>query len=86
MELIRDVSDAEAVIPISTHRYAEQPNRESRAILRIRCLMAAGRLTDAASVASNEAVPEGVRRRLARDAQAVVRAAARPARPGARHA
>ena len=53
VELIRDVGDAEAVIPLSTHRYAEQPNRESRAILHMRCLMAAGRLTDAANVATD---------------------------------
>ena len=62
VELIRDVSDAEAVIPLSTHRYAEQPNRESRAILHMRCLMAAGRLTDAAGVAADH------RRRVNRDA------------------
>lgn len=62
VELIRDVNDAEAVIPLSTHRYAEQPNRESRAILHMRSLMAAGRLADAATVAADH------RRRVNRDA------------------
>ena len=53
VELIRDVSDAESVIPLSTRQFAEQPSRENRAVLHMRCLMAAGRLTDAGAVASD---------------------------------
>ncbi|MGI9197158.1 MAG: BTAD domain-containing putative transcriptional regulator [Candidatus Nanopelagicales bacterium] len=61
VELIRDVNDAESVIPLSTCHFAEQPSRESRAVLHMRCLMAAGRLTDAAAVAA------GFRRRMHRE-------------------
>lgn len=53
VELIRQVSDAESAIPLSTQMYADQPTRESRVIMHMRCLMVAGRLTDAANVAAD---------------------------------
>ncbi|TEX51425.1 MAG: hypothetical protein B7C55_05630 [Actinomycetales bacterium mxb001] len=53
VEMVRNPSDAESVIPLCAHRLAEQPFRESRVILQMRCLMAAGRLTDAVNVAAD---------------------------------
>lgn len=53
VELIRTPNDAESVIPLSAHRLAEQPFREGRVIPHMRCLMAAGRLTDAVNAAAD---------------------------------
>lgn len=53
VELIRNVSDAEAVIPLAAHLLADEPYREARVILHMRCLMAAGRLTDAVNAAAD---------------------------------
>lgn len=53
VELIRTPSDAESVLPVSAHQLAEQPSREGRVLPHLRCLMAAGRLTDASRVAAD---------------------------------
>lgn len=53
VELIRTPNDAESVIPLSAHRLAEQPYREGRVLPHMRCLMAAGRLTDAVNAAAD---------------------------------
>ena len=51
VEMIRTARDAEAVMPLAAQRMAEQPFREARIILHMRCLIAAGRLTDAVNAA-----------------------------------
>lgn len=53
VELIRTPNDAESVVPLSAHRLAEQPFREGRVLPHMRCLMAAGRLTDAVNAAAD---------------------------------
>ena len=53
VEMVRNPSDAASAIPLCTHRLAEQPFREARVLLHMRCLMAAGRLTDAVNSAAD---------------------------------
>jgi len=53
VEMVRNPSDAESVMPLCAHRLADQPFREARVVLHMRCLMAAGRLTDAVDAAAD---------------------------------
>lgn len=53
VELLRNVGAAEALVPRSAEIYAEQPRREGRMMLHLRCLMVAGRMADAATVAND---------------------------------
>lgn len=53
VELIRDSSGAEALVPWSAESLAEQPLREGRLLLHLRCLMISGRMADAAAMATD---------------------------------
>jgi DNA-binding SARP family transcriptional activator len=53
VEFLRDIGSAEALIPRSAELHAEQARREGRVMLHLRCLMIAGRLTDASAIAND---------------------------------
>jgi len=53
VESLRDIGAAEALIPRSAEIHAEQPRREGRVMLHLRCLMIAGRLSDASGLAND---------------------------------
>ena len=53
VELIRDTQGAEALVPRVAESFAEQPLREGRLMVHLRCLMIAGRMADASARATD---------------------------------
>ena len=51
VEMLRDMHEAESLLPYSSELHAQEPRREGRVIQHMRCLSLAGRTSDVAAVA-----------------------------------